>query len=323
MKLRQLLGAVALIATCAATTVRAEQWDLAAAYPISNPITAETIRFAEKVGSATNGDLTIVVHPSGSLLPLAQIKRGVQTGDVEAGEIILVVLENEDPIFGVDNVPFVVTGMDQARQLWDASRPILSERFAKQGIRLLYAAPWPPQGLYTPRPVEKVEDLAGLKFRSYGPSAARFGDLLKLTVTNVAFAELSEALATGRVDAMMTSSQTGVDAHVWETPLKYFYDLQAWIPKSGVFVNEEAFQALSPAHQQAVLDLAAEAEAASWAAVVDVAQKAKVTLTENGVTVAEPSAELAEGLRRVGLDLLAGWEERADEETRALLTPFK
>ncbi|MCO5145044.1 MAG: TRAP transporter substrate-binding protein [Aquamicrobium sp.] len=317
------LGCAAFAATMTVTTAYAEQWDLAAAYPASNPITAETIRFAEKVGEATGGELTIVVHPSASLLPLAQIKRGVQTGDIEAGEIILVALENEDPLYGLDNVPFVVTGIDDARKLWDASRPMLEERFAKQGMRLIYAAPWPPQGLYTPRPAEKVEDLAGLKFRSYGPSAARFGELLNLTVTNVAFAELSEALATGRVDAMMTSAQTGVDAHVWETPLKYFYDLQAWIPKSGVFVNEEAFQKLTPETQKTVLDLAAEAEAATWERVVTLSDETKKTLTEHGLTVAEPSAELAEGLRKVGLDLLAGWEERADEETRALLAPFK
>lgn len=302
---------------------KAEQWDLAAAYPVSNPITAETIKFAEKVGEATNGELTIVVHPSASLLPLAQIKRGVQMGDIEAGEIILVVLENEDPIFGVDNVPFVVTSFDDAYKLWEASKPLLGKRFADHGIRLLYSAPWPPQGLYTPRAIETVEDLAGLKFRSYGPSAARFGDLLNLTVTNVAFAELSEALATGRVDAMMTSAQTGVDAQVWDTPLTHFYDLQAWIPKSAIFVNEEAFQALSSQTQQVLLDLAAEAEEASWKAVAEVAETSKKTLGERGISVAKPSPELAEGLRKVGLDLLAGWEERADEETRALLTPFK
>ncbi len=319
----KLLGIAVIAAGLATASARAEQWDLAAAYPVSNPITAETIKFADKVEEATNGELTIVVHPSASLLPLAQIKRGVQMGDIEAGEIILVVLENEDPLFGVDNVPFVVTGFDDAFKLWEASRPLLEKRFAEQGIRLLYSAPWPPQGLYTPRAIETVEDLAGLKFRSYGPSAARFGDMLNLTVTNVAFAELSEALATGRVDAMMTSAQTGVDAQVWETPLTHFYDLQAWIPKSAIFVNEEAFQALSPETQEVVLDLAAEAEEASWKAVVEVAETSKKTLAERGIDVAEPSAELAEGLRKVGLDLLAGWEERADEDTRALLAPFK
>lgn len=321
--MKRFFGAAAFAAGLAINAAQAEQWDLAAAYPASNPITAETIRFAEKVGEATDGELTIVVHPSASLLPLAQIKRGVQNGDVDAGEIILVVLENEDPIYGVDNVPFVVTGMDDARKLWEASKPILEERFASQGMRLLYAAPWPPQGLYTPRPVEKVEDLAGLKFRSYGPSAARFGELLNLTVTNVAFAELSEALATGRVDAMMTSSQTGVDSHVWETPLRYFYDLQAWIPKSGIFVNESAFQRLSPETRQTVIKLAAEAEAASWEAVLGVAETSKKTLAEHGVMVTEPSADLAQGLRKIGLELLADWEAGADEETRALLAPFK
>lgn len=323
MGIARYLGAAVALLVLGVGSVHAEEWDLASAYPPSNPITAETIRFAERVSEASGGELEITVHTSASLLPLNQIKRAVQIGDVEAGEIVLVVLENEDPVFGVDMVPFVVTTMEDARKLWEASKPIIEDRLAAQGVRLLYSAPWPPQGLYAPRPIDKVEDLAGLKFRSYGPSAARFGQLLDLTVTNVAFAELSEALATGRVNAMMTSAQTGVDARVWETPLKYFYDLQAWIPKSGVLINEEAFQALSAENQKVVLEAAAQSEEAAWEEAIKVSEEAKSTLSENGVTVAAPSAELTEDLKKLGLQLLEGWEERADEDSRALLEPFK
>ena len=76
-------------------------------------------------------------------------------------------------------------------------------------------------------------------------------------------ADLPRALATGLINAFMTSSATGFDTKAWET-MSYFYDTQAWIPKNVTFVNKAAFDQLDKPMQTALLSGAAAAEARGW-----------------------------------------------------------
>ena len=82
------------------------KWDLASAYPVSNFHTENLQQLAADVDKATDGKLKIVVHPNGSLFPANGIKRAVQTGQAQMGEVLISALANENPIFGVDSIPF-------------------------------------------------------------------------------------------------------------------------------------------------------------------------------------------------------------------------
>lgn len=316
--------ATALFAAATVSTAQAEQkWNLATAFPDGNALTKLAYAFAEGVEAATDGEIKITVHSSGSLFPLAQIKRAVQTGDVEIGETPFQLMENEAAIFGLDNVPFAVVGVESAKKLWAATRPMIEERLMAQGIRVLYAVPWPAQGLYAIKPIESGADLAGLKFRSHGPSTARFGEMLNVPVTTVLGAELGEALATGRVEAMLTSAQTGVDTRIWETPVKYFYDLQAWVPKEALLMNEEVFQGLSEPLQAAILETASAMEAKGWEDISTIQENAKATLAANGMIVSDPSPKLVDDLTAIGRAIIEDWKGRATEDEKALYTPFE
>ncbi|MDX2101608.1 MAG: TRAP transporter substrate-binding protein [Alphaproteobacteria bacterium] len=302
---------------------QAVRWQMPTPYPAGNFHTRNITTFVEEVKTATRGGLEIVVHPGGSLLPLPQIRRNVQTGDVQIGEVFLPALENEDPIFGADSLPFIVTGYEAAERLLTASRPVIAGRLQRAGLRLLFSVAWPPQGLYAARTIDQVEDLRGLRFRSYGPSAARFGELVGATISTIQAAELSQALATGRVNSMITSAVTGVDSKVWETDVKVYYDIQAWLPKNAVLVNDRAFRALPEAMQTAVLNAAAEAERRGWQMSREAAASATEELRRNGVQTLQPSPRLTEGLRRIGATLARDWEGRAGADGAALLAPFK
>ena len=76
-------------------------------------------------------------------------------------------------------------------------------------------------------------------------------------------AELPQALATGVVNAFMSSGATGYDSKVWES-LTHFYDTQAWMPKNMTFVNKAAFDALDKPTQEAILKAAKTAEERGW-----------------------------------------------------------
>jgi TRAP-type transport system periplasmic protein len=140
----------ALAALCAAASVAAAQaqvkWDMPTPYPATNFHTENIAQFVADIDKATGGKLKITVHPNGSLFKANEIKRAVQGGQAQLGEVLISGYSNEDPIFGVDSVPFLATSYADAAKLWKASRKAIEERFAKQGMKVLYSVPWPPQG---------------------------------------------------------------------------------------------------------------------------------------------------------------------------------
>jgi TRAP-type C4-dicarboxylate transport system substrate-binding protein len=218
-----LLAALSLAAPASAQT----KWNLPAAYPADNFHTENLNLFAKDVAEATGGKLQITVHANASLFKAPEIKRAVQTGQAQIGEVLASLHENEDPVYGLDVVPFLATSFDQAKKLYDAQKPGLEKKLAGQGLMLLFAVPWPPQGIYAKKDLNTVEDLRGTKWRAYNPGTARIAELVGAQPVTVQAAELPQALATGVVNAFMTSGATGYDSKVWET-LSHFYDTQAW-----------------------------------------------------------------------------------------------
>jgi len=186
--------AAALLATGALAQAK---WDLPTAYPATNFHTENIQQFANEVEKASGGKLKIQVHAGASLFKAPEIKRAVQGGQAQAGEILWVNFENEDALFGVDGVPFLATSYGDAAKLWKASRKALDGRLAKQGMVVLFSVPWPPQGLYNKKPVNSAADMKGVKFRSYSPATARIAELLGAQPVTIQAAEVPQALATG------------------------------------------------------------------------------------------------------------------------------
>src|SRR5258705_13400774 len=131
-------------------------------------------------------------------------------------------------------------------------------------MMLLYAVPWPPQGIYVKKPISSAADLKGVKWRAYSPATARIAELVGAQPVTVQAAELSQAMATGVIESYMSSGATGYDSKTYEH-IKYWYDTQAWLPKNSVIMNKAAFDALDAASKQAVLKAAAGAETRGWA----------------------------------------------------------
>ncbi|MQM40036.1 hypothetical protein KBTX_04078 [wastewater metagenome] len=271
---------------------------------------------------ATDGDLTITVHSAGSLIKHPQIKRAVQTMQVQAGEVFISLLANEDPIFAVDSIPFLATSYDDAERLWEASRDAIESRLADDGIQLLYAVPWPAQGLYTSREVDGVDDLEGLKFRAYNATTSRLAELTGMVPTQVEVPDIPQAFATGIVEAMITSPSTGANSKAWDF-VDRFYDIQAWLPKNMIIVNRRAFDALDEDTRQAVLDAAAEAEKRGWEMSRKEAAAKKAVLEDNGMQVLDPSQGLMDGLTDVGRTMTDEWLEKTGEDGQAIIEAYR
>src|SRR3954471_9051140 len=150
-------GALVLATPALAQT----KWNLPGAYPQDNPHTENLSLFAKDVAEATGGKLQITVHAGASLFKAPDIKRAVQTGQAQMGEVLISNHENEDPIFGLDVVPFLATSYDQAKKLWDAQRPAIEKKLESQNLKLLFAVPWAPQGLYAKKDINTLDDMKG------------------------------------------------------------------------------------------------------------------------------------------------------------------
>jgi TRAP-type C4-dicarboxylate transport system substrate-binding protein len=298
------------------------KWDMPTPYAATNFHTENIVQFAADVEKATAGKLKITVHSNASLFKAPEIKRAVQGGQAQIGEILLSGYSNEDPLFGLDSVPFLATSYAESAKLWKVSRKALEERFAKQGMMVLYAVPWPPQGIYSTKPLNSAADMKGLKMRSYNPYTSRIAELSGAQPVTIQAAELAQAFATGAVNANITSGATGYDTKAWEV-VKNYYDTQAWLPKNAVFVNKKAFDALDKATQDALLKAAADAETRGWKTSEEKTAWYLGELKKNGMNVAAPSAQLKADFQKIGATMTEEWLQKAGADGKAIIDAFK
>jgi TRAP-type C4-dicarboxylate transport system substrate-binding protein len=319
--LPSILGAAALFAAAAAAQAQVK-WDLPSAYPATNFHSVNLQQFADDIDKATGGKLKVTVHANASLFKLPEIKRAVQGGQAQMGEILLSAYQNEWIIFGADGVPFLADSYDEAMKLWRAQKPLLDKKLGEQGMMVLYSVAWPPQGIYAKKPLNSAADLKGVKWRAYSPATSRIAELVGAQSVTVQAAELTQALATGVVESTMTSGATGVDSKLFEH-LKFYYDTEAWLPKNAVLVNKAAFDGLDAATRQAVLKAAADAEVRGWAASRKVNVDTLARLRTEGMQVLPPSPQLKADMAKVGETMLKEWVERAGADGKTLLDAFR
>ncbi len=316
------LAGVLLAAGLSTAASAQTKWDMPTGYPDGNFHTKNVAVFAADVEKATNGSLKIQVHSAGSLFKMPEIKRAVRQGTAPIGELLESIASNEAPVYGIDSLPFVTTGYASAKKLYAAQRPYLEKQLASEGLMLLYSVPWPPQGLYAKREIKSVDDLKGLKFRTYNAMIGRIAQLAGSIPTQIEVPDLPTAFATGRVDVMITSASTGVDTKSQDY-LSHYIDTQAWQPRNIVVVNKEAFDKLNPTEQKAVKDAANAAEDRGWKlSEEEMAIKTKA-LQDAGVKVLPPSPELKDGLTKIGATIASEWEKSAGPDGVAMLAAFR
>ena len=298
------------------------KWDLPTAYPAGNFHTENVQAFANDIDKASAGKLKITVHANASLFKAPEIKRAVQGGQAQAGEILIVNFSNENPLFELDGIPFLAASYGDSMKLYRASKKALDDTLAKQGIKMLFTVPWPPQGIYSKKLINSAVDMKGIKWRAYSPATARIAELVGATPVTIQAAELSQALATGVVDSYMSSGSTGFDTKTYEH-IKNWYDTQAWLPKNAIIVNQAAFNALDKGTQDAVLKAAADAEARGWKSSEEKNGWYLDQLRQKGMTIHKPSAQLGADMKKVGDTMLGEWLKKAGPEGQSVIDAFR
>ncbi|MEM6388689.1 MAG: TRAP transporter substrate-binding protein [Pseudomonadota bacterium] len=315
MKRFSLIAATSTFALTA-WSAQAETWDMALAYSATNYHSEIAAAFAAEV--TANSDLEVVTHPGGSLFSGGEIFGAVRRGLAPMGERLISALSNEDPIYEIDSVPFLATGFDGALALYEASRPALEETLNEAGLHFLYSCPWPPQGFYSVAEANSLDDLDGLKFRAYNATTSRMAEGLGMVPTTIEAAELSQAFATGVAESMISSGSTGYDRSLWEH-VDYFYDVQAWLPRNMVIVNQGMWDGLDAETQEVINTAAATAEETCWARAEELSGFYLEQFEANGMTLGTLNNDMMAAFQSVGADLSADWLERAGEAGQAIV----
>lgn len=298
------------------------KWDLPTGYGANSFQTQNVQQFADEVDKLTGGKLKITLHPGGSLYKANEIKRAVQTGQVPSAEFILSGATNENPLFGVDSIPFLATTYAESRRLYLAAKPAQEKLLAAQGVKVLFSVPWPGQSLYSLKPVSTPADFAGTKMRAYNPATTRIAQLLKAQPVTIQLSELGQALATNTVQNFLTSSASGVESKLYEQ-VKYFYPVSAWLPRNATVVNQKAFDALDKPLQDAVLKAATAAEERGWATSERVDKEFIKELSAKGMSVAQPSDSIKKELASIGESMTADWIKSAGAEGQTIIDAYR
>jgi TRAP-type C4-dicarboxylate transport system substrate-binding protein len=314
------LAAPALLAAAGAHAQT--RWQMATPYPDGNFHTRNIREFVADIEQATSGRLAIQVHSNASLLPMPQIKRGVQTGQVQLGEILLTAYANEDPFFDADAVPFLVQDFAGARRLLDLQRPFIEQRFARQGVSLLYSVAWPAAGFYTQVPITSLDVFKGSRFRTFSPMTNRFAALIQANPVLVQQAELAQAFATGIATAMVTSAQTGVDTSAWDYA-KVFTPATFSMTKNAVLISRRALDGLPAADKAAVLEASKRAEDRGWGYALEAQTSTQNRLAEKGLTIGTLPPDVVAGLMQISATMVEEWVARAGEDGRKLVDALK
>jgi len=321
MHRRALLGAAGAAALAPVANAQT-RWQMATAYADGNLHTRNIRTYLQEIEQVASGRLSVQLHSNGALLKMTEIKRGVQTGQVQMGEILLTAYANEDPIFDADALPQLVTNFAQAKKLSDLQKPFIEARFARQGLTLLYMVPWPAAGLYAQQEVTSLEQLRGSRFRTYSPMTNRFAQLIGAQPTLVQSAEVPQAFATGVVQAQVTSAATGVDTQAWDYA-RVFTPLGFTMTKNAVFMSRRALEGLPRDLQDAIRAGAVRAEARGYELAEAAQRETEATLAARGMRVTQPTQQLLDDCARVGRTMADEWAQRAGDDGRRLLEQYR
>ncbi len=321
MMVSRITLAAALAASTIAFSATAESWDMPMAYSATNFHSEMGVVFADRVRENTGGAIDITVHPGGSLFKGGEIKRAIQTGQVNIGERFMAAHANEVPLLGWDNLPFVATTYEDNDRLWAVAEEPVNAALADLNLVTLYTCPWPGQGFYFNKEVGSSQDTQGVKFRSYNTATATFAEALGMVPVQVEAAELSQALATGVAEAFISSGSTGYDRKVWEH-LSHYYKVNAWLPRNYVMVNKGVWDGLDAGTQAAIQKAADETGADCAAKSAELANWYFEQLEANGMTVQDAGPEFLAELEAIGADMQATWLADTGDAGQAILDAY-
>jgi TRAP-type C4-dicarboxylate transport system substrate-binding protein len=284
-------------------TAQAARFIMANEYPATSIQGEADARFARAVTERTAKRIEIVhAYDASSGFRSKDMVDAVSRAAVPIANAYMGALGAVDPVFLLPSLPFLATSPEQGKALADIARPAYERVLARHNQRLLFLSPWPAAGLWANKPIDSVEALKGLRLRT---------------------ADAIPQLKAGQLDAVLSSGDGGAGARLMEV-LKHFTAIEYAVTLSMVTINNEAWAALEPAWQQALLAAAAETEAQQW----DI-MKTRVTanyarMRAAGISITTAlSPQFQQALRTAGQVAVDDWMQRMGPAAAPMLEAYR
>lgn len=298
-------------------------WDLPLVWPADNYISVNAQRFAEEVAAVTDGEVMITLHPGGSLgFRGPDMFSAVRDGLVPIGDMLLQQQTGDNPLLGLQSLPYLIDTYEEQVAFQEFYRPVLNDVFAENNQKLLFTVPWPQQQVYTKKEINSIEDFAGIKIRSSDTSATEIFRAAGMTPVQLPWGEVIPSLATGAIDAVGTSSPSAVDGSFWEFLTHGYTTRHTW-NLDAISVNLDAWNQLSPEHQEALVEAAERLEPEFWQSAQDTDAIQLQTLAENGITTAELDEATREELHNRAAPIREAMISRMDPRGAQVVEAFE
>lgn len=299
----------------------ADTWDMSLPWPDGNFHSQNAYTFAEAVSEATEGRVTITVHPGGSLgFSGPEMLGAIRDGLVPIGDVYLSQQVGEAPLLGIESIPFLVTSYEELAELHEHFRPVVDQVAAENNQKVLYMVPWPAPGIFSSVEADSLDDLAGIKIRTYNATTTELFNAIGMTAVQLPWGEVVPSLAAGTIDGVTTSASSGVDGAFWEF-LDYFYPTGHVWSSDAITVNLDAWNALSTEDQDAILAVAAELEPTFWEISKTQDAEKMAILAENGLATGNVTEDMIAAMKEATASMTEDFLA-ANPEAKPVLDAF-
>lgn len=254
-------------------------------YPATSMPGQGVSTFAELVRAKTAGNVVIdASYDASKGIKSADMIDAVQARKVDAGDAFAGALAAKYPLFGVSSLPFLADSLSKARNLNKAARPAYEKLLAAHGQKLLYTTPWPASGIWSKQKLDSVAALKKLSIRTYDATSQDVMQKAGARAQNISFADAMPLIASGEVNAVLSSGDGGAGRKLWEH-LPNFAEINYAMPISVATMNLQAYQALDARTRRAIDQAAAQTETEQWKRIDGRLQQNYANMRKNGVAI--------------------------------------
>ncbi len=304
-----------------ASHLAALEWQMPLGQGATNFQTQLAIEFAKQVQKNSSNRIKITAYPGGKLFKGEEVFGAVKNNLVPIGARLMSALDHEDILLQLDALPFLAKNYREAFNLYKVSRTEVEKILEIKGVKLLYAIPYPAQGLYSRSAIESLEDLKGRSFRPYSEATQALGDKLGMTAKIVPINKLEKLFKKNKIDVLFGSA-LAADSLRLSKYFPYWYELEAWLPKTMMVMNLSIWNGLSEEDKKAVSSAARKLEGVGWGMSKKVSEQAKVRLVNAGVAVSRFSAPVQRQFEVAGLSIVQLWLQSIGDKGRYIIERY-
>ena len=263
--------------------------NVASTFPPDSPQDKGLQKFKALVAERSNGRLEVLIHAANAMGDERQTFELLSTGSVEYGVVGSNDISTFFPKYGVAEVPYMFTNVDQFWKYWngEAGKQLGDMIEKEKGVRTVGVILRGARYLTANRPINTVADVKGLKIRLPPVKAwTKAWESIGALPVTIAFGEVYMALKTGAVEAQENPPETILNYKFYETQ-KYLIATKHIYSAARVQASMKWFNTLSKPDQDLLTKAMVEGVAFANELTKDGDANYVKQLVEKGMTLIE------------------------------------